>query len=67
MEPPDDIGRFPSDWRGWHGPIQRPPPPREPPPTLGRIGTCMWHIREYFRPKTLGERVGIALAKAQKQ
>lgn len=49
------------------GPVDRPPAPREPDPRLGFGPRVCWHVREYFRPKSLAERVGIALAKARKQ
>lgn len=49
------------------GPVDRPPAPREPDPTLGFVPKVCWYVREYFRPKSLAERVGIALAKARKQ
>jgi hypothetical protein len=49
------------------GPDDRPPPPRKPDPALGTIRTFCWHVRECFRPKSLAERVGIALAKAREQ
>ena len=49
------------------GPADRPPAPREPDPGLSFIPRVYWHVREYFRPKSLAERVGIALAKSRKQ
>lgn len=49
------------------GPVDRPPAPREPDLGLSFVRKVCWHVREYFRPKSLAERVGIALAKARKQ
>lgn len=67
MNSPNDFGKFPRDLGGWHGPMTRPPAPREPEPGLTFIGRLRWHIREYFRPKSQWERIGIKLAKAQRQ
>jgi len=67
MNLPDDLNKFPRNLGGWHGPIIRPPAPREPEPGLSFVDRLRWHIREHFRPKSEFERIGIKLAKAQKQ
>ena len=67
MSSSDDFQKFPRDLGGWHGPMPRPPAPREPDPGLSYIARLRWHVREYFRPKSDWERIGIKLAKAQKQ
>lgn len=67
MSSPDDSHKFPRDLGGWHGPMPRPPAPREPELGLGFIAWLRWHVREYFRRKSDWERIGIKLAMAQKQ
>jgi len=67
MNSADDCEKISQDLGGWHGPMPRPPAPREPEPGLSYIARLRWHVREYFRPKSDWERIGIKLAKAQKQ
>ena len=67
MEPDDKVDEVQMDWHGWHGPMPRPPAPREPEPGLSFIGKLRWQVREYFRPKSEAERIGINLAKNQRQ
>ena len=67
MQLPDNINKDAMNWHGWHGPIRRPPVPREPEPGLSIIGKLHWQVREYLRPKSAWERIGINLAKSQKQ
>jgi hypothetical protein len=67
MNSANDFDKIPHDFGDWHGPMPRPPAPREPEPGLSYIARLHWHVREYFRPKSDWERIGIKLAKAQKQ
>lgn len=66
MNSPDSFERFQQRCGGWHGPMPRLPDPPKPEPGLSFLDRLRWHVREYFRPKSVEERSAIALAKKRR-